>query len=145
MVNGTEDHAHALREDIATVLAPLGLRLSESKTRIAHLSEGVDFLGSTSSGDASEAHEISGGSTPLSLTGPSGSSREKIRALTPRSSQRNPEAVLIRLNQILRGWSNYFKHAVASKLFRKLENFVWHRVISWLKGWTVPDLVDTRS
>jgi RNA-directed DNA polymerase len=41
--------------------------------------------------------------------------------------------VLIRLNQIMRGWSNYFKHAVAKAVFRKLENFVWHRVITWLK------------
>jgi RNA-directed DNA polymerase len=44
-----------------------------------------------------------------------------------------PRDVLIRLNQILRGWSNYFKHAVAKHTMSSLENFVWHRVIRWWK------------
>lgn len=34
-----------LRELIANVLATLGLRLSESKTRVVHMSEGFPFLG----------------------------------------------------------------------------------------------------
>jgi hypothetical protein len=29
----------------------------------------------------------------------------------------------------MRGWSNYFKHAVAKHTMGSLENFVWHRVI----------------
>ena len=40
--------------------------------------------------------------------------KAKIRALTHRTSQQNLRAVLIRLNQIMRGWANYFKHAVAN-------------------------------
>ena len=36
----------------------------------------------------------------------------KIRALTNRTSQQDPRPVLIRLNQVMRGWSNYFRHAV---------------------------------
>jgi hypothetical protein len=39
----------------------------------------------------------------------------------------------MRLNQIIRGWSNYFKHAVAKHTMSSLENFVWHRVIRWWK------------
>jgi hypothetical protein len=35
--------------------------------------------------------------------------------------------MLMRLNQIMRGWSNYFKHAVAKHIMSSLENFVWHR------------------
>ena len=34
-----------LREEVADVLAPLGLRLSPAKTRIVHMSEAFDFLG----------------------------------------------------------------------------------------------------
>ncbi len=29
----------------------------------------------------------------------------------------------------MRGWSNYFKHAVAKHTMSSVENFVWHRVI----------------
>jgi len=37
MVNGTRRHAEALREETAAVLAPLGLRLAEEKTRVVHI------------------------------------------------------------------------------------------------------------
>ena len=45
LVAGTRAHAEALRAEVAAVLAPMGLRLSEAKTRIAHIDEGFDFLG----------------------------------------------------------------------------------------------------
>ena len=45
MVHGSRAHAEALREEVARVLAPLGLRLSAAKTRVCHLDEGLDFLG----------------------------------------------------------------------------------------------------
>ena len=45
LVAGTRAHAEALRDEVAAVLAPMGLRLSEAKTRIAHIDEGFDFLG----------------------------------------------------------------------------------------------------
>ncbi|MFD4264005.1 group II intron maturase-specific domain-containing protein [Streptomyces sp. NPDC058534] len=39
--------------------------------------------------------------------------KDKIRALTHRLSQQPPRDVLRRLNRIMRGWSNYFRYAVA--------------------------------
>ena len=45
MVCGTRAHADAPWEEVAAVLAPLGLRLSETKTRVCHIDEGFDFLG----------------------------------------------------------------------------------------------------
>jgi RNA-directed DNA polymerase len=36
--------------------------------------------------------------------------------------------VLIRLNQIMRGSANYFKHAVAKHTFKALENFAWRQL-----------------
>ena len=45
MVAGTRDDAVALREEAAQVLARIGLRLSEEKTLITHIDEGLDFLG----------------------------------------------------------------------------------------------------
>ena len=133
MVNGTRDHAEALREEIAQVLAPLGLRFSEAKTRIAHLSEGVDFLGFHLQWRHKRGTRDQWYVYTFIADRPVRALKDKIRALTHRTSQLDPKAVLIRLNQIMRGWSNYFKHAVAKAVFRKLENFVWHRVIRWLK------------
>ena len=45
MVRGTRADAEALREEIAGVLATMGLRLSPDKTLITHIDEGLDFLG----------------------------------------------------------------------------------------------------
>ena len=45
LVAGTQAHAEALREEVAAVLAPMGLRLSDAKTQVCHIDEGFDFLG----------------------------------------------------------------------------------------------------
>ena len=45
MVTGQRDDAEALWDEVAAVLAPMGLRLSEEKTRVCHIDEGFDFLG----------------------------------------------------------------------------------------------------
>ena len=60
---------------------------------------------------------------------PFASVKAKIRALTPRTSQQDLRAVLIRLNQITRGWSNYFKHAVAQRTFSHLQHYTWWRIV----------------
>ena len=37
--------ADQLREEVAVVLVPMGLRLSPDKTRVVHIDDGFDFLG----------------------------------------------------------------------------------------------------
>ena len=45
MVAGARCDAEALWDEVGAVLAPMGLRLSEEKTRVCHIDEGFDFLG----------------------------------------------------------------------------------------------------
>jgi RNA-directed DNA polymerase len=45
MVSGTKAHAEALLGEVAAVLSRLGLRLALDKTRVAHIDDGLDFLG----------------------------------------------------------------------------------------------------
>jgi len=59
--------------------------------------------------------------------------KAKIRALTHRKSQQDLGSVLIRLNQIMRGWANYFKHAVAKRTFSSLSHFAWQRVMVMMR------------
>ncbi len=40
--------------------------------------------------------------------------------------------MLTRLNQVMHGWANYFRHAVAKNTFGMLDNFAWRRVIRML-------------
>ena len=44
MLTGTREHVEALREEVAAVIASMGLRLSEEKTLVTHIDEGFDFL-----------------------------------------------------------------------------------------------------
>jgi RNA-directed DNA polymerase len=142
LVHGERDDVEGLREEIAEVLAGLGLRLSEAKTRVARMSESFDFLGfriqwRRKRGTNKWYVYTFIGERPIR------SLKDKIRALTSRLSQQPPRAVLIRLNQITRGWSNYFKHAVCKHTMGSLENFVWWRVIHWwmkLHRWQWKDI-----
>jgi RNA-directed DNA polymerase len=44
-----------------------------------------------------------------------------ILALTPRTAQLDLEHGLTRLNQVMHGWANYFRHAVAKRVFAMLD------------------------
>jgi RNA-directed DNA polymerase len=71
LVHGSQDDTESVREEIAGVLEPLGLRLSEAKTRIVHMSEGLPSSASASGGNARGA-PASGTSMSSSTTGLSG-------------------------------------------------------------------------
>jgi len=132
LVHGTEADAEALREDIAGVLSTIGLRLSPAKTRVVHMSEGFDFLGFHIQWRRKYGTNTWHVYTFIAER-PIRSVKAKIRALTHRTSQQDPRAVLVRINQILRGWSNYFRHAVCKHTMGRLAHFVWHRVARWLR------------
>ena len=133
LVNGSEQDAAVLHDEIAGVLAGLGLRFSQAKTHIVHLSEGLSFLGfrlqwRRKKGTAKWYVYTFIDDRPVR------SLKAKIRALTPRTSQLDTEYVLTRLNQVMHGWANYFRHAVAKGTFSMLDNFAWWRVIRMLRG-----------
>jgi RNA-directed DNA polymerase len=132
LTDGTEDHLHQLREQIAQVLTPLGLRFSETKTRIVHMSEGVDFLGFRLQWKRKRGTNKWYVYTFIADR-PFRSVKAKIRALTPRTSQQDLRAVLIRINQITRGWTNYFKHAIAKRTFSKLQHHTWWRIVRMMR------------
>lgn len=131
LVHGDRGDVEALREQIALVLEPLGLRLSPAKTRIAHMSEAFDFLGFRIQWRRKHGTNVWHVYTFIADR-PIRSLKDKIRALTNRTSQRPPGLTLIRVNQILRGWSAYFRHAVCKHTLSSLARFVWWRVIRWL-------------
>jgi len=132
LTDGTDLHLHDLREQIAQVLAPLGLRFSETKTRIVHMSDGFDFLGFRLQWKRKRGTNKWHVYTFIADR-PFRSVKAKIRALTRRKSQQDPRSVLIRLNQITRGWTNYFKHAIAKRTFSKLQHHTWWRIVRMMR------------
>ncbi|GAC1605108.1 MAG: group II intron reverse transcriptase/maturase [Acidimicrobiales bacterium] len=132
LVSGTRAHAEALRVDAALVLAPMGLRLSEAKTRIVHIDEGFDFLGFRI-----QRHVKRGASKKFVYTYPSAkalaSVKAKVRTITRGSTNQPLPALFDRLNPVVRGWANFFRHGSAAATFSYLRAIVWRRVVLWLR------------
>jgi RNA-directed DNA polymerase len=132
MVAGTKAHADALWDEVAGVIAPLGLRLSAEKSRVCHLDEGFDFLGFRI-----QRRRRKGTTKASVYTYPSKSSLlsilVKVRALTKKARHHSLADLLGRLNPALRGWCSYFRHGVSKATFGYLDSFVWHRVTQWLR------------
>jgi RNA-directed DNA polymerase len=132
MVNGTRAHAEALRATVTAVLAPMGLSLSADKTRVVHVDEGFDFLGFRI-----QRRPKPGTGKRYVYTFPSKAAvaaiKAKVRSMT-RGATNQPLAVLCyRLAPVLRGWANYFRHAVSKRTFDYVRYFTWQRVICWLR------------
>lgn len=119
LVRGGRRHAEALREQAATVLAPRGLRLSEAKTLITHIDEGLDFLGWRI-----QRHRRKGDTRRFVYTYPSNkalaSITGKVRAICRQDQNLDLAIVLHQLNSVLRGWTAYFRPGVSFKTFRYL-------------------------
>jgi RNA-directed DNA polymerase len=133
MVNGTQGDAKALRHEVAEVLAPMGLRLSEEKTRTCHIDEGFDFLG----WHIQRRNRRGQNGKKAVYTYPSkkalASVMAKVRSLTARAKHRTLGDLLRFLNRVLRGWCNYFRHGVSSQTFSYLDHFTWWRIFGWLR------------
>lgn len=109
-------------------LAERGLALSEEKTAITHIEEGFDFLG---------FNLRKYGPKLLITPSKKGVHRlmEKIRGIIKGGRGRGGNGYMLiqRLNPILRGWANYYRHAVSSRTFAKVDHAVWDCLWRWAK------------
>jgi RNA-directed DNA polymerase len=134
MVSGDRHHAEALREEVAGVLAPLGLRLAPEKTRVVHIDEGFVFLGY----QIRRQRKI-GTQKYYVYTTPSKkaiqSIKDKVSARTYRSTRHGSLDELLRsLNRILAGWANYFRYGVSKAIFSAIDHHTWHRLMRWIRA-----------
>ena len=134
LVAGTRLHAEQLLVEVAAVLSPMGLRLSEEKTGICHIDEGFEFLGWRIQRQVKRGSE----KTRFVYTWPSkkalASIKARVREITRQGTNHPLAHLLGQLNIVLRGWTNYFRHGVSSATFRYLGQFTWQRVICWLRS-----------
>jgi RNA-directed DNA polymerase len=134
MVSGERRHAEELREEVAAVLALLGLRLAPEKTRAVHIDEGFEFLGfhirrQRKRGTTKRyVYTRPSRKAIMSVTG-------KVREQTRRSTRHQDLGELLtRLGQILRGWASYFRHGVSKRIFGTVDEYAWHQAVRWIRG-----------
>lgn len=133
MVNGTRSDADALFKEVTDVLSPMGLRLSEQKTKVVHIDEGFDFLGWRiqrrpwrSRSGRQAVYTYPSKKSLASVIG-------KVRSLTRRNKHETLADLLRAVNRVLRGWGNYFRHGVSSRTFSYVDYFTWWRIAGWLR------------
>jgi RNA-directed DNA polymerase len=134
MVSGQRQHAEALRQDVAAVLAPLGLRLSPEKTHVVHIDEGFDFLGyhiRRQRKRGTNQHRV--------YTKPSRKAiqaiKDKVKAKTHRSTRHTDlDELLGSLNRSLTGWANYFRHGSSKAVFSAVNQHAWGRIMRWTRA-----------
>ncbi len=133
LVAGNRQHAEALRDEVAAVLSPMGLRLSGEKTRVVHIDEGFEFLGFRIRRDTKR-----GSGRRFVYTYPSKAAlaaiKAQVRTITRQGRNYPLSHLLRRLNPVLRGWCAYFRHGVSNATFCYLRHFTWRRVVCWLRS-----------
>lgn len=133
VVSGERGHVEELREQVAGVIAPMGLVLSPEKTRVVHIDDGFDFLGFHI-----RRMRKRGTSKSYVYTVPSAKSvasiKDKVRARTGRSTLHMSVAELLNsVSRTLRGWANYFRHGVSKAVFNAVDSYAWEKIAIWLR------------
>ncbi|MDO9565320.1 MAG: group II intron reverse transcriptase/maturase [Candidatus Desulfaltia sp.] len=123
----TKELAEELKETVSEFLKIRGLLLSEEKTMITHIDDGFDFLGWTFRKFKDKL-----------IVKPSKNSIKtlirKCSTIILKEGKAVSQSELIRrLNQVIKGWSNYHRHAVASQAFSYINNTIYLLLQQWAK------------
>ena len=105
-------------------LGQRGLKLSEDKTKITHIDEGFDFLGFN-------IRKYKG----KLLIKPAKKSILRflrgVKEIFASNKSVKPSVLIVMLNKRIRGWCNYYKHAVAKETFSYVRFRIWEMCWNW--------------
>ncbi len=127
LTNGTRERAEKMKERVADFLdEELNLTLSDKKTELVHVEDGVDFLG--------YRIQKKQGTVRKQVTKEAREDiRAKVKTATNGETDVSVRSKIMALNAVVRGWANYYKYASnAGKVFNDLDHFVWDKLTDWL-------------
>ncbi len=122
----TKEALEAILPEVEAWLAVRGLKLNQEKTQIRHITEGFNFLG----------FNIRRYGRKTLVKPQKEKVQAKLREITAWLKDHpdiQPEVVIQVLNPILRGWANYYKHAVSKKVFASFDHYLVQALIRWAK------------
>ena len=115
-----------MKPAIVQFLQERGLRLSEEKTVITHITEGFNFLGQNVRKYGDQL-----------LTKPARHSvrsvLEKVRQTFEACRGHKASELIRKLNPVLRGWANYHRHVVSSRIFGRVDNYIVPMLRRWIR------------
>lgn len=114
-------------------LSVRGVQLSQEKTRITHINTGFDFLG----WNFRKYVPKSPYRKAKLLIKPSKKNAQafyhKVAEIIKNSGALTQDALIGRLNPVLRGWAEYHSPVVAKQTFSKLEHLIFWRLWRWAR------------
>jgi RNA-directed DNA polymerase len=122
----------AAKQEVKAFLeTELHLKLSEEKTRLTHVNNGFDFLGF-------HIQRVNSKGRWVAHIRPTEEAikriKAKIKELTLRqTTNRNEFDELVKLNEVVRGWAEYYKHTSLIKDSEIVTSFTWDRYRLWLQ------------
>jgi RNA-directed DNA polymerase len=107
-------------------LAERGLELSEQKTTITHIQDGLNFLG----------QNLRKYRNKLVIK----PAKEGLKALVQKTREcikgclgQTAETLITKLNPIVRGWANYHRHVCSAKAFWNADKAIHYQLLRWAR------------
>ncbi|MGZ3472575.1 MAG: group II intron reverse transcriptase/maturase, partial [Isosphaeraceae bacterium] len=120
----TRQQALEVKARLAAWLTPRGLAFNDDKTKVVSLADGYDFLGFSV---RRYRQKLLIKPSKAALRRIRQRLRDELRSLLGSNAQ----AVIKRLNPIIRGWANYYRTQVAAEAFGKLDHYLWRLTLKW--------------
>ena len=119
-----EDHVRPL---VASFLAERGLALSPEKTRVTHIEDGFDFLGT-------HVRKYRGGKV---LCTPAKKNVQAfldiIRGIVKGHKQAITGNLIMQLNPVIRGWAQYHQHGASKRTFARVDHEIFTLLWQWAR------------
>jgi RNA-directed DNA polymerase len=115
-----------IKPAIELFLEERGLELSQEKTQITHIDDGFDFLGFNVRKYGGKLLIKPAKNNVLSFL-------KDIRVLIKENGTAKTEELIRKLNARIRGWANYYRHAVSKNTFSYVDHRIFEAVIRWMK------------
>ena len=128
----TRGHAEEALKVTRGVMDAMGLKLNERKTQLRDVNqEPLEFLGYEFSWDV---YKPTGRRYISARPAPSRMARmkQKVKTWLGQHIHSRWEFVVYKLNQMLRGWANYFSYGSVTKAYRKMDHYVYERAVATL-------------
>ena len=111
---------------VEQVLAERGLALAQEKTRVTHIEEGFDFLGT-------HVRKYRGKRLWTPAKQNVRSFLDTIRGIVKRHKQARTGNLIMQWKPVIRGWAQYHQHGASKRTFAKVDHQVFPLLWQWAR------------
>jgi RNA-directed DNA polymerase len=115
-----------VRPLVESFLAERGLLLSREKTRVTHIEDGFDFLGT-------HVRKYRGKLLCTPAKKNVHAFLDTIRGIVKRNKQARTGNLIMQLNPVIRGWAQYHQHGASKRTFTRVDHEIFTLLWQWAR------------